>query len=133
MASDARDSEQLRPASWDDGLPQCTECGVCCFFEDPRYVMVFEADSERLGARAGELTHFIAGRCFMRQVDGHCIALQQHGEHWLCSIYETRPQLCRDFERGCGKCREVVAERHPALVQLRVEARRRDAPARSHE
>lgn len=109
-----------RPARWSDGLPACTECGVCCFFDDPRYVMVFTQDSARLAERADELTHFIHGRCFMRQVDGHCIALRRHGEHWLCSIYEQRPQLCRDFERGCDTCHGAVELRHPALVQLRA-------------
>ena len=103
------------PASWSDGLPPCTECGVCCFFDDPRYVMVFESDTHRLGERAEELTHWIGGRNFMRRTDGHCIALKQQGENWLCSIYEIRPQLCRDFERACDTCRELVPLRHPAL------------------
>ena len=105
----------MRDSEWsdDDGLPPCTQCGVCCFFEDPRYVMVFEEDSQRLGTRADELTREIGGRRFMRQEQGHCIALHQHGEHWLCSIYEQRPRLCREFERGCEVCRTVVAQRHP--------------------
>jgi Fe-S-cluster containining protein len=103
------------PASWSDGIPPCTECGVCCFFDDPRYVMVFEHDTERLGDRAEELTQWIGGRNFMRQVDGHCVALEQHGDYWLCSIHPIRPQLCRDFDRGCGTCRELVPLRHPVF------------------
>jgi len=88
---------------------------VCCFFDDPRYVMVYEEDSERLADRADELTHFIRGRCFMRKKEGHCIALVQVGEHWQCSIYEQRPGLCREFERGCGTCRTLVPLRHPRM------------------
>lgn len=99
--------------AWDDGLPSCTECGFCCFFDDPRYVMLFEGDLERLGERADSLTVWIAGRVFMRSEAGHCIALRQDGARWLCSIYEQRPRLCREFERGCETCHAVVAERHP--------------------
>jgi Fe-S-cluster containining protein len=109
-----------RPAEWRDGLPECTECGHCCFFDDPRYVMLFEGDFERLGARADELTVEIAGRVFMRSREGHCIALRQDGERWLCSIYEQRPFLCRDFQRGCDTCHDVVREKHPRVRRLAV-------------
>jgi Fe-S-cluster containining protein len=103
---------------WSDGLPPCTACGVCCFFDDPRYVMVFESDEARLGEHLESTTHWISGRRFMRQVDGHCIALRQEGEFWLCSIHEHRPQLCRDFERGCETCRALVPLRHPRLRKV---------------
>jgi Fe-S-cluster containining protein len=104
---------------WSDGLPPCTECGVCCFFEDPRYVMLFEGDLERLGERAEELTHWIRGRCFMRTSEGHCIALRKDGSRWLCSIYDQRPTLCREFSRGCDVCHAAVASRHPDASQER--------------
>ena len=104
----------------DDDLPECTACGVCCFFDDPRYVMVFEEDEPRLGALASELTVFIAGRRYMKAVDGHCIALRREGMHWLCSIYEQRPRLCREFARGIPTCRENVAERHPEPERRRL-------------
>jgi Fe-S-cluster containining protein len=102
-----------QPAGWSDGLPPCTDCGHCCFFPDERYVMLFDEDLVRLGERAAELTHWIKGRCFLRMEAGHCIALRQDGERWLCSVYEIRPGLCREFERGCDTCRTVVQLRHP--------------------
>jgi Fe-S-cluster containining protein len=27
----------------------------------------------------------------------------------LCTIYEERPQTCRDFDRGSDRCRAIVA------------------------
>lgn len=104
-----------RPAEWSDGLPPCTECGFCCFFPDPRYVLLFEPDLERLGELVPQVTVEIKGRAFLRMAEGHCVALKQDGERWLCSIYDRRPQLCRDFARGIETCREVVAERHPRV------------------
>lgn len=115
-----RTADEARDDGPDDDLPACTACGVCCFFDDPRYVMVFEDDEPRLGALAAEMTHYIAGRRFMKAVDGHCVALRREGEHWLCSIYEQRPQLCRDFQRGIPTCRENVADRHPSFARKRL-------------
>jgi uncharacterized protein len=109
-----------RPPEWTDGLPPCTDCGFCCFFPDPRYVMVFESDLERLGARAAELTFEVGGRVFLRSVDGHCVALRQDGERFLCSIYEQRPSLCREFERGNETCQDTVVRRHPRVRRPRA-------------
>jgi Fe-S-cluster containining protein len=42
---------------------------------------------------------------------------------FACSIYETRPQVCRDLERGGGACRGELATKadrpRRALVMLR--------------
>lgn len=42
---------------------------------------------------------------------------------FACSIYETRPQVCRDLERGGGACRGELATKGDrpwrALVMLR--------------
>jgi Fe-S-cluster containining protein len=107
----------------DDFLPECTDCGFCCFFDDPRYVLLFEEDIARLGERASELTVEIKGRRFMQSRDGHCIALvraDRSEERWLCSIHPIRPRLCREFERGCDSCRTTVAKKHPAAHRLNV-------------
>jgi len=92
-------------------LPPCVECGACCNFEDPRYAMVLAEDSERLLPEDEALTHWTAGRCFMRVVDGHCAALREiEGMSW-CTIYERRPQGCRDAARGGPDCRAGLARR----------------------
>ena len=40
-----------------------------------------------------------------------CIALtiEPSSGSFACSIYETRPQVCRDLERGGGACRGELA------------------------
>jgi len=40
-----------------------------------------------------------------------CIALRidPTAGSFACSIYETRPQVCRDLERGGGACRGELA------------------------
>ena len=86
-------------------LPPCVECGACCTFDDPRYAMLLEEDSERLLPEDHALTHWTAGRCFMRVVDGHCAALEQlDGMSW-CTIYERRPQVtrCRARRPDCRR------------------------------
>ena len=46
-------------------------------------------------------------RCMDQRGDGACVALD--AATMLCSIYETRPLTCREFNRGEGLCRAVLA------------------------
>jgi Fe-S-cluster containining protein len=39
-------------------------------------------------------------KSIFRQVDGHCVFLKKTGKLMRCSIYEVRPQVCRDFDAG---------------------------------
>lgn len=88
-----------------DSVPDCKVCAACCFSERERYVIVTGTDHARLAPdEQRTLVEFEGIRCFMKMTDGHCIALEQKGDEWLCSIYERRPQLCRDYERGGGAC-----------------------------
>ena len=47
-----------------------------------------------------------------------CIKLEPGGR---CSIYEDRPQLCRDYEPGGAPCLDVVRRRrtHEQYLQIR--------------
>ena len=75
-------------------------------------------DWTRLGEEAERVAHF-AGRgneAFMRMTDGHCMALTvrrtaaRDGQdanvamEFFCTIYERRPQICRDLARGSPEC-----------------------------
>jgi Fe-S-cluster containining protein len=83
----------------------CTQCGACCFSADDRHVLVRLEDHTRLGARAEALTHFRHSLCFMRMPDGYCAALEIHPDgRFLCSVYEQRPDICRELERGSPAC-----------------------------
>lgn len=68
------------------------------------------ADWERLGADAERVAHFIGHRAFMRMdARGHCAALDVRAaadgaREFFCTIYEKRPQVCRDLARGSPEC-----------------------------
>lgn len=103
-------------------VPECLQCGTCCFSLLLDYVSVSGDDHARLGERAEELVWFEGNRAYMRMVDGHCAALcieLQSGE-FVCDAYATRPQVCRDLERGSGACRgEIAAKAERPLSALR--------------
>lgn len=87
-------------------------------------------DWERLGEAAERLAHFIGNRAYMRMERGRCAALVSRagvdGEPWhVCSIYEYRPQVCRDLQRGAPECeaellrkRTVAAGPEPAAPRV---------------
>jgi Fe-S-cluster containining protein len=59
--------------------------------------------------RAEELAEFMGHRAFMRMRDGHCAALDVRSEKdgapdFYCTIYDRRPQICRDLARGSAEC-----------------------------
>ncbi|MGC4071695.1 MAG: YkgJ family cysteine cluster protein [Nibricoccus sp.] len=87
----------------------CCRCGVCCFSTLENYVRVNGDDWTRLGADAERMAHFAGNRAYMRMRDGHCAALEKRETadgtaEFFCSIYERRPQICRDLERGSPEC-----------------------------
>ena len=47
-------------------------------------------------------------RCMDQRGDGACVALDAATQ--LCTIYEHRPQTCRDFNRGGGLCRSILTQ-----------------------
>ena len=108
-------------------MEECTRCGACCFSESPRHARVTGDDYERLGDTAAQLVHFIGNQAFMR-LDGvegtrRCAALvvDARAGTFMCSIYERRPSVCRELERGSGACAgERDAKRGRTRVVLTV-------------
>ncbi|PYF83999.1 MULTISPECIES: YkgJ family cysteine cluster protein [Marinomonas] len=45
------------------------------------------------------------GETMLRLDDGWCSAVDR--ETYLCTIYENRPWICREFEMGSEECVEV--------------------------
>ncbi len=86
--------------------PACLQCGTCCYSHLETYVQVTGADWLRLGGHADRVAHFIGHRAYMRMSDGHCAALQPDTANgtYRCSVYDVRPQTCRDLERGSPAC-----------------------------
>lgn len=94
--------------------PVCLQCGVCCFSKLETYVRVTGEDWTRLGDAAEGVAHFIGNRAYMRMRDGHCVALDVRTgadgarEHF-CTVYDRRPQTCRDLGRGSPQCEGELA------------------------
>ena len=81
-----------------DDLPLCVACGNCCHL----VVELTAADDvpEFMVVEHGGL------RCMDQMGDGACVALDPATR--LCTIYDRRPQTCRDFARGSELCRLAV-------------------------
>jgi Fe-S-cluster containining protein len=96
-----------------EDAPACLGCGACCFSQLENYVPVTGADHARIGARVDELTHFDGNRCYMNMEEGHCAALviDRARRQFVCSIYDLRPNTCRDLERGSAACRGEIHEK----------------------
>lgn len=109
-------------------VPACLGCAACCFSQLPNYVRVTGADHARIGARVEELTHFEGNRCYMNMHEGHCAALviDLSRREFVCSIYEARPNTCRDLERGSRECHGEFHEKgdRPLLTLHTLLARR---------
>jgi Fe-S-cluster containining protein len=107
-------------------LPECIECGVCCFSTLDRYVEVKGSDYARLGDNAEPLVHFIGNRAYMRIADGHCAALAVDVEQrrFFCTVYDRRPDVCRDLARGSPACEgERASKKERPLRSLLRRAR----------
>lgn len=102
----------------------CLHCGVCCFSTLDTFVRVEGADWARLGDDAERVAHFLGNRAFMRMRDGHCAALELRGApdgdgasggvrgartEYFCTVYEKRPRICRELERGSPECMGELA------------------------
>jgi Fe-S-cluster containining protein len=105
--------------------PPCLDCGTCCFSNLETSVRVTGDDYERLGEAAEAFVNFIGNRAYMRLAGGHCAALRVELEgRFVCTVYERRPQACRDLERASPQCAgELYTKAGRANARL-VELRR---------
>lgn len=92
----------------------CLACGVCCCSLLPTYVRLSGEDWTRLGDDAERVAHFIGHRAYMKMTAGHCAALQVRpgadgGREYFCTVYDRRPQICRELARGSPECLGEIA------------------------
>ncbi|MGA7118746.1 MAG: YkgJ family cysteine cluster protein [Polyangiaceae bacterium] len=108
--------------------PPCLECGTCCFSNLETSVRVTGDDYARLGDAVDRFVHFVGNRAYMRLAHGHCAALRVELEgRFVCTVYLSRPDACRDLERGSPHCQgELFTKKGRAserLVELRTRTR----------
>ena len=91
-----------------EGEPSCRRCGDCCQEHFIRYV-----SPEDLGRWEKERRFDILEIVRRHQADRAaetCRFLSRDGNgKQLCSIYPTRPKICRDFQPGGAK----LCPQHP--------------------
>ena len=88
-------NEQISQSKDDVSCANCQAC--CCHLE---VILITET---------GVPNHFIeldqwGGQVMTRLNDGWCAALDR--DTLLCTIYENRPLVCREFETGSYECIE---------------------------
>jgi Fe-S-cluster containining protein len=95
----------------------CTKCGACCVadYDSPDYVHLLDQDLERLTDTEREQLVYVEQTfgqpqssmktCYDARENCRCIALKGVvGEQVSCSIYERRPNVCRNFTAGDSIC-----------------------------
>lgn len=95
----------------------CTQCGACCVsdFDSVDYVHLLEQDIDRMTDDEQERFIYVEqtyGKsqssmrtCRDRKGNCRCAALTgEIGVEVACSIYERRPNVCRNFEPGTDIC-----------------------------
>lgn len=79
-----------------------------------------EPDTPAASAKHFEVDDDLAGyyRHIMRHVDGHCSFLKRNDDGMMrCSIYEVRPQVCREYDAGyCTEATKLKPRRAPLEV-----------------
>jgi Fe-S-cluster containining protein len=85
-----------------DDFPACAGCGKCCH-------LVVELDPLLDHVPEELVVEHDGVRCMEQRGNGACVALDPTTR--LCTIYESRPQVCRDFSRGESLCVRIVTER----------------------
>lgn len=97
-------------------VPDCTECGACCFpeYDSPDYVHLTAAEAQELvDAGHGDMVEGADGNMpsmktdYDRHANCKCIALAGTLGKVRCTIYEIRPSVCRDFKPGSAVCNEA--------------------------
>jgi len=81
-------------------IPACAGCGRCCHQVVELVAGVDHVPEAWVVEHAGR-------RCLEQRGDGACVALDPVTR--LCTIYDSRPTVCRDFDRGGELCRKVLA------------------------
>ncbi len=89
---------------------ECKQCGTCCLAN--LIAFVTDEDRERWKhEQRQDILHILenknavwAGDRLISTVDGHrlhgCPFLMWEKSHYACSIYETRPRVCRNYMPG---------------------------------
>lgn len=87
----------------------CQLCGACCFSDSDAYVPVSEGDRARLGDDAARYVWDDGQDQFLKMQGSCCCALEVRQGRFACTIYDRRPEICRELQRSSPDCRAELA------------------------
>ena len=100
-------------------------CGLCCTL----LVRLDETDISRIKKSGYDEAHFVEkdtkGAKILRRTNGYCRFLEIKEGIATCTIYESRPRVCREYvciEPGEDECK---LRRHYSVIDLAEAARRK--------
>ncbi|WP_151702405.1 YkgJ family cysteine cluster protein [Nitrincola alkalilacustris] len=76
----------------------CSNCQACCCRLPVMIITDTDVPEQHIAYDEW------GGETMLRLADGWCSALDR--DTFLCTIYENRPWVCREFEMGSYECRE---------------------------
>jgi len=100
----------------------CLQCGKCCFVDLTAYAESADFDRWRTENRRDILDmiehrhlHWAGDRLISAETGDsprECPFLDSSGKVWRCSIYETRPLACRNYQPGSSElCPQSMIDR----------------------
>ncbi|WP_348981551.1 YkgJ family cysteine cluster protein [Marinomonas sp. UCMA 3892] len=76
----------------------CSNCQACCCRMEVMIISDTGVPDKHISVDKW------GGETMLRLDDGWCSAVNR--DTFLCTIYENRPWICREFEMGSDECRE---------------------------
>ncbi|MGI3040068.1 YkgJ family cysteine cluster protein [Vibrio diabolicus] len=80
----------------------CSNCKACCCRLEVMVISDTGVPDEHIKRDVW------GGETMLRLSDGWCSAMDRNS--FMCTIYENRPWICREFEMGSYECKEERAE-----------------------
>jgi Fe-S-cluster containining protein len=101
----------IKNSSGNTSIAECRRCGKCCLADFIAYVTQISSEDQERWRREGrqdilsviQKEHAVwVGDHFISSDDGRyihgCPFLAWEGDHATCTIYETRPEICRRYK-----------------------------------
>jgi Fe-S-cluster containining protein len=93
-------------------------CGLCCTL----LVRLGREDIERIGklgfGRANFVDKDTKGAAILKRTNGYCRFVEIKGGIASCAIYNSRPQVCRDYVCTKPGEEECALQRHYSVVDI---------------
>lgn len=93
-------------------------CGLCCTL----LVRIDDSDIGRIKALGHKESSFVARTVrkerILKQINGYCTFLRIEKGIASCTIYESRPRICREYECIRPGDKECKLKRHYSVVEL---------------